>query len=161
MPFSLRCATDGDAKAIAEVSFSYHLLTFLPMLHTIKEYQQFVANTMLKECAVTVVGDDTGIISFLARQGEEVRQLYTRPDRIGRGPERSSSRRRSRAGSRPLNYGAFRPTHAHGTFTKCAVFTPFALRMVRTTRSGRLTSAIGGNGPQIRTLPSPYFAAVR
>ena len=34
---------------------------------------------------MTVVEDDTGIISFLARQGEEVRQLYTRPDRIGLG----------------------------------------------------------------------------
>jgi GNAT superfamily N-acetyltransferase len=28
---------------------------------------------------------NTGIVSFLAPQGEEVRQLYTRPDRIGGG----------------------------------------------------------------------------
>jgi hypothetical protein len=34
---------------------------------------------------VTVVEDDTGIVSFLALQGEEVRLLYTRPDRIGLG----------------------------------------------------------------------------
>ena len=86
MPFRLRRATDRDANAIAELFFaSYRLLTFLPMLHTIEGYRWFVASVMLKECAVTVVEDDTGIISFLARQGEEVRQLYTRPDRIGRG----------------------------------------------------------------------------
>ena len=55
------------------------------MLHTIEGYRRFVASVMLKECAVTVVEDETCIISFLAQQGEEVRQLYTRPDRIGRG----------------------------------------------------------------------------
>jgi GNAT superfamily N-acetyltransferase len=77
---------DGDAGAIADLfRASYRLQTLLPMLHTIEQYRWFVANVMLKECAVTVAEDDTGIISFLAQQGEEVRQLYTRPDRIGRG----------------------------------------------------------------------------
>jgi GNAT superfamily N-acetyltransferase len=85
-PFKLRRATDEDVPAIAELYFaSYRLLTFLPMLHTIESYRWFVANVMLKECAVTVTEEDTGIVSFLALQGEEVRQLYTRPDRIGRG----------------------------------------------------------------------------
>lgn len=32
----------------------------------------------------TVAEDDTGIVLFLALQGEEVRQLYARPDRIWR-----------------------------------------------------------------------------
>jgi GNAT superfamily N-acetyltransferase len=82
----LRHATEEDAIAIADLFFaSYRLLTFLPMLHTIGEYRRFVAAVMLTECAVTVVEDDTGIIAFLALQGEEVRQLYTRPDRIGCG----------------------------------------------------------------------------
>jgi putative acetyltransferase len=86
MPFRLRHATDEDANAIAELFFaSYRLLSFLPMLHPIEEYRRFVAAVMLKECAVTVVEDDTGIVAFLARQGEELRQLYTRPDRIGHG----------------------------------------------------------------------------
>jgi len=40
------------------------------MLHTIEGYRRFVARVMLNECAVTVVEDDTGIISFLAQQGE-------------------------------------------------------------------------------------------
>jgi GNAT superfamily N-acetyltransferase len=86
MPFRLRNATDKDANAIAELFFaSYRLLIFLPMLHTLEEYRRFVARVMLKECTVTVAEDDTGIVAFLAQQGEEVRQLYTRPDRIGRG----------------------------------------------------------------------------
>jgi GNAT superfamily N-acetyltransferase len=86
MSFRLRHAADGDADAIAELFFaSYRLLTFLPMLHSIEEYRRFVTAVLLRECSVTVVEDDTGIISFLARQGEEVRQLYTRPDRLGLG----------------------------------------------------------------------------
>jgi GNAT superfamily N-acetyltransferase len=86
MPFRLRHATDRDADAIAEPFFaSYRLLTFLPMLHPIERYRRFVASVLLKECVVTVSEDDTGIISFLALHGEEVRQFYTRPDRIGRG----------------------------------------------------------------------------
>ena len=86
MRFKLRGATDEDALAIAEVYFaSFRLLTFLPMLHTAEGYRQFIAKVILKECPVTVVEDDTGIVSFLALQGEEVRLLYTRPDRIGLG----------------------------------------------------------------------------
>jgi len=76
MPFRLRHATDRDAEAIAELFFaSYRLLTFLPMLHPIEDYRRFVASVLLKECVVTVIEDDTGIISFLALQGEEVRQF--------------------------------------------------------------------------------------
>ena len=86
MPFRLRHATDQDADAIAELFFaSYRLLTFLPMFHPIEGYRRFVAGVLLKECVVTVIEDDTGIISFLALQSEEVRQFYTRLDRIGRG----------------------------------------------------------------------------
>ena len=86
MPFRLRHATDRDADAIAEPFFASHrLLTFLPMLHPIERYRRFVASVLLKECVVTVIEDDTGIISFLALQSDEVRQFYTRPDRIGRG----------------------------------------------------------------------------
>lgn len=86
MPFTLRRSTREDADAIAELYFaSYRLLTFLPMLHTIDSYRRYVGRVMLKECTVTVVEDDAGIIAFLALQGEEIRQLYTRPDRIGQG----------------------------------------------------------------------------
>jgi len=76
MHFTLRSATPCDADAIANVySTSFRLLTFLPMLHTIEDYRWFIANVILKECEVTVVEDQSGIVAFLARQGEEVRLL--------------------------------------------------------------------------------------
>jgi GNAT superfamily N-acetyltransferase len=86
MAFKLRRATAIDADAIANVySASFRLLTFLPMLHTADEYRWFIANVILKECEVTVAEDETGIVAFLALNREEVRLLYTRPDRIGMG----------------------------------------------------------------------------
>jgi GNAT superfamily N-acetyltransferase len=86
MPFRLRAATPDDSGPIAELFFaSYRLLTFLPVLHAIGEFHRFVADVLMKDCLVTVAEDETGIVAFLAREDEEVRQLYTRPDRLGRG----------------------------------------------------------------------------
>src|SRR4029077_662528 len=86
MGFTLRRATACDADAIVNVHWaSFRLLTFLPMLHTIEENRRFIANVILEECEVTVAEDHTGIVAFLARRGEEIRLLYTRPDRIGMG----------------------------------------------------------------------------
>jgi GNAT superfamily N-acetyltransferase len=85
-PFTLRQATVADADAIAAVySASFRLLTFLPMLHAVAEYRSFITNVIFRDCEVIVAEDNSGILSFLARQDEEVRLLYTRPDRIGRG----------------------------------------------------------------------------
>jgi GNAT superfamily N-acetyltransferase len=86
MPFTLRYATAADANEVAEVfSASFRLLSFLPILHSVAEDRWFIANVIFKDCEVVVAEDDSGIVSFLARQAEEVRLLYTRPDRIGRG----------------------------------------------------------------------------
>ena len=86
MRFTLRRATACDADEIANVySTSFRLLTFLPMLHTIEDYRWFIANVILNEYEVTVAEDESGIVAFLARRGEEIRLLYTRPDRIGMG----------------------------------------------------------------------------
>lgn len=86
MPFHIRRATVTDLDAIAAVlSASFQTLTFLPMLHTDAEGRSFIANVIFNECEVIVAEDESGIVSFLARRGEEVRLLYTRPDRIGRG----------------------------------------------------------------------------
>ena len=86
MGFTLRRATACDADAVANVYHtSFRLLTFLPMLHTIEEYQWFISNVTLRECEVTVAEDETGIVAFLARRREEIRLLYTRPDRVGMG----------------------------------------------------------------------------
>ena len=86
MHFTLRPAIAGDADAIAAVfSTSFRLLDFLPVLHTPEEERRFIADVILAECEVTVAKDGSGIVGFLALQGEEIRLLYTRPDRIGRG----------------------------------------------------------------------------
>jgi GNAT superfamily N-acetyltransferase len=86
MPFKLRRARARDADAIAEVfSASFRLLTFLPMLRTVQDRHWFIENVILRECEVTVAEDGSGIVSFLARRGEEVRLLYTRPDRLSMG----------------------------------------------------------------------------
>ena len=53
------------------------------MLHTIEEYRWFISNVTLKECEVTVAKDETGRLP--RAPGEEIRLLYTRPDRIGMG----------------------------------------------------------------------------
>ena len=86
MAFTVRRATASDADEIANAYYaSFRLLTFLPMLHTLEEYRWFVSNVTMNECEVTVAEDGSGIVAFLARRGEEVRLLYTRPDRIGMG----------------------------------------------------------------------------
>jgi GNAT superfamily N-acetyltransferase len=84
--FRCRQATLDDAGGIAAVfSSSLRLLTFLPMLHTVEEDRQFIENVILKECEVIVAESDAGIVSFLARHGEEIRLLYSHPDFIGSG----------------------------------------------------------------------------
>jgi GNAT superfamily N-acetyltransferase len=84
--FRCRRATLDDAGGIAAVfSSSLRLLTFLPVLHTVEEDRRFIENVILKECEVIVAEGDAGIVSFLARHGEEIRLLYSHPDAIGSG----------------------------------------------------------------------------
>ncbi len=84
--FRCRRATLDDAGGIAAVfSSSLRLLTFLPVLHSVEEDRQFIENVILKECEVIVAEGDAGIVSFLARNGEEIRLLYSHPDFIGSG----------------------------------------------------------------------------
>lgn len=84
MPLRLRRATVEDADAITAVfSASFRLLAFLPFLHTPAEDRRFIEDTILRQYEVTVAEDASGIVSFLALRGEEVRLFYTRPDRIG------------------------------------------------------------------------------
>ncbi len=81
-----RQATHDDADAIARVfSPSLRLLSFLPILHTVEEDRWFIEHVILKECDVTVAESDDRIVSFLARQDQEIRMLYTRTDCLGKG----------------------------------------------------------------------------
>jgi GNAT superfamily N-acetyltransferase len=84
--FKCRRATASDAAAISSVfSPSFRLLTFLPMLHTVEQDRWFIENIILKECDVTVAEHDGTIVSFLARNGEEIRLLYSHPEFVGSG----------------------------------------------------------------------------
>lgn len=84
--FTCRRATARDTGSIASVfSSSFRLLTFLPMLHTVEQDRWFIENIILKECDVMVAERDGRIVSFLARDGEEIRLLYTHPDFVGSG----------------------------------------------------------------------------
>ena len=76
----------GDAAAIAAVfSRSFRLLTFLPMLHTVDEDRRFIESIILRNCEVTVAQSGKDIVSFLAREKEEIRLLYTDPAFIRSG----------------------------------------------------------------------------
>ena len=79
---------DDAGRVAAVFSSSLRLLTFLPVLHTVEEDRRFIENVILKECEVIVAEGDAGIVSFLARHGEEIRLLYTHPDFIGSGAGR-------------------------------------------------------------------------
>lgn len=83
---AFRPADVRDVDAIAAIfSPSIRLLTFLPGFHTHAEERWFIEHVLLVECAVTVAEIDGEIISFIARDGPEVRLLHTHPDHIGRG----------------------------------------------------------------------------
>ena len=59
------------------------------MLHTPAEYRSFITNVILRDCEVTVAEDESGIVSFLARQAEEVRLLHPAPIASRGAPGRS------------------------------------------------------------------------
>jgi putative acetyltransferase len=108
MSFTIRRAEAADIDAIAAVfSASFRTLTFLPALHTGAEDHRFIENVIFEECAVIVAEDDSGVVSFLAHQGEEVHLLYTRPDCIGRGAGTSLIEAAKRSGVRALELWCF------------------------------------------------------
>jgi putative acetyltransferase len=108
MPFSTRYATIADADAVAAVfTASFRTLTFLPMLHSAAEDRWFIENMIFKDCHVIVAEDVTGIVSFLALEGQEVRLLYTRPDRSGQGAGTQLIEAAKKTGVRALELWCF------------------------------------------------------
>ena len=81
-----RTADSDDAGALARLfARSFGSLTFLPTLHTDDKQLRFIADIILRECEVTVAERQNSIVSFLARDGEEIRLLHTDPNFIGQG----------------------------------------------------------------------------
>jgi putative acetyltransferase len=84
--YDVRRAVPADADAIAALfTASFRLLTFLPMLHSEEEDREFIATMLMPAAEIWVAADASGIVSFVALEGEVVRLLHTRPDRIGTG----------------------------------------------------------------------------
>lgn len=112
LSFSLRQATAGDADAVAAVfSPSFRLLDFLPPLHTVEEDRWFIANVILKECAVTLVESGNRVVSFLALQDGEIRLLHTHPDFIGRGIGARLLQAAKESGAASLELWCFQANH--------------------------------------------------
>jgi GNAT superfamily N-acetyltransferase len=89
MSFRLHRATDEDANAIAELFFC---VVSSADLSADAPHHRGISSVRRQRNAEGMRGDGCRgrhrhhlVSRFLARQGEEVRQLYTRPDRIGRG----------------------------------------------------------------------------
>jgi putative acetyltransferase len=145
MHFTLRRATAYDADAIANVySASFRLLTFLPMLHTVEGYRWFITNVVLNECEVTIAEDKSGIVAFLARRGEEIRLLYTRPDRIGMGAGTQLIDAAKATGIGALELWCFQANERARRFYEARGFHAIRLLMVRRMRSRCPTCGIGG-----------------
>ena len=148
MRFTLRRATACDGDAIANVySASFGLLTFLPMLHTLEEYRWFIANVILKEFEVTVAEDETGIVAFLARRGEEVRLLYSRPDRIGMGAGSQLIEAPKATGVGALELWCFQANERARRFYEARGFRAIRFTDGADMRSRCQTFGIGGNDP--------------
>jgi len=118
-------AIANDADAIARVfSPSLRLLTFLPELHTVEEDRWFIANIILKECEVTVAEQHNSIVSFLARQDEEIRLLHTHPNFIGLGAGSLLLDAAKTAGSAALELWCFQSNVCARQFYEARGFRP-------------------------------------
>jgi putative acetyltransferase len=123
--FILRRARGDDADALAAVfSPSLRLLTFLPELHTVAEDREFIENNILKECEVSVIETAGRIISFLAREGEEIRLLHTHPEFVGQGAGGFLIRNAKSTGPATLQLWCFQENHGGRRFYERHGFKP-------------------------------------
>jgi hypothetical protein len=160
--FTTRPAAADDARAIAEVfSPSLRLLTFLPVLHTVEEDRHFIENVILRESVVTVAESEAGIVSFLARQEEEIRLLYSRPDSIGAGAGSLLLAAAKRSGVAALELWCFQANIARDASTRRAASMRCALPTGGITRRRRRMSAIAGSAAQARALDGMCFRPCR
>lgn len=122
---TLRAATAADAGAIAGVfTPSFRLLDFLPPLHTAEEDRWFIANVILKDCAVTLAEAEGMVVAFLARQDEEIRLLHSHPDWIGRGAGSLLLEAAKDCGVAALELWCFQANHKARRFYEARGFRP-------------------------------------
>lgn len=81
----LRAATDQDVAPIARIMGDWCADTpYIPPLHTRDEDRTFIAGVIAKQ-DVMVAELDTHVQGFIARDGDEIGQLYLAPEARGRG----------------------------------------------------------------------------
>ncbi len=81
-----RDARPDDHDVIGALfSASLASMDFVPRRYTEAEEHWFIGNVILPQCAVTVAVLRDLVVSFVARDGAELRLLHTRPDQVGRG----------------------------------------------------------------------------
>jgi GNAT superfamily N-acetyltransferase len=153
----LRLAIQANAEAIADVYFaSYRLLDFLPKLDDLDSYRWYVANVMLKEWTVTVAEDDSGIVAFLGRRGEEMGHFYTRPDRIGQGVGTQLVEAAKASGVDALELWCFSDQYARPALLRGARLSRDPLHRRRRQRGAdtRCALPLGADHPEI-VIPRP------
>ncbi|MBL0726273.1 GNAT family N-acetyltransferase [Piscinibacter sp. HJYY11] len=91
MQVKLRCATEDDAPAVAEVIISSRkaFLPYAPMAHSPSEVVQWVQYTLIPSHNVTVATVSEAIAGVLATSISEgtswIDQLYVLPGHVGQG----------------------------------------------------------------------------
>lgn len=81
----IRRARPDENRAIAALyERSYGTLEFLPKLHTLGEYQAFLAHH-IREDEVWVWDEDGVVLGFMILRGDELFLLYLEPAHTGRG----------------------------------------------------------------------------
>lgn len=84
----LRTATPGDAEAVTRVFLASRaaVLPYLPRVHSDEDTQAWITHVLLPGSRVWVAEDTEGeLLGFAALDGDELDQLYLRPDALRRG----------------------------------------------------------------------------
>jgi GNAT superfamily N-acetyltransferase len=85
---AFRRATSADADSVADLYLASfrHAYPDWPPVHTEDEVRGWIAGHLIPEAETWVaVEPDGSIVGLMALDGEDVDQLYLRPDRLGRG----------------------------------------------------------------------------
>ena len=79
-----RARTDENVALAALYERSYGTLAFLPRLHTLAEYEEFLARH-IRQDDTWVWDEDGAVLGFMILRGEELFLLYLEPAHTGRG----------------------------------------------------------------------------
>jgi hypothetical protein len=87
------CLVPATADDVAEITDLYlaarsDALPYLPRLHTDEQVRTWIAGIVMRQYRVWVARRGGRVLGFMALDGDELHQLYLRPDAIGRASAR-------------------------------------------------------------------------